>query len=461
MNRRHFLKVGGCTGMGYLTLYNSAINLKAIGAAALDNSESTDDYKAMVCILLAGGNDSYNMLVPMDPSGYKAYADSRSNMALPTKNLIALDPSLTGGIPYGLHPAMPELEDLVSSGECVFINNIGTLVAPTTKTKYLNGSSRDIPLGLFSHSDQEQQWQTGIPTDRVRTGWGGRVADLLKDMNTNQKVSISLSMNGTNLFQQGLETTPYSLNTGNGAEVIWAYNRGSESDSRSQAIDSLMYHNYQDAFKQTYIDEIRKSQEGGEVFRDAYNRRDYFSTNFDNDELSSRLKMVANTIAARKFLGVKRQVFFVSMGGFDHHDYLLDHHTRDLTKVSRAIGSFYAAIKELKLEKQVTTFTISEFARTLTSNGDGTDHAWGGTSMVIGGSLNGKKMYGKYPNLKLNDDLDIGNGVFVPTTSTDEYFAELALWFGVSKNELPTIFPGIKNFYSLSNTNLPLGFMKM
>jgi uncharacterized protein (DUF1501 family) len=171
--------------------------------------------------------------------------------------------------------------------------------------------------------------------------------------------------------------------------------------------------------------------------------------------------MVANTIAARKFLGVKRQVFFVSMDGFDHHDYLLDYHTRDLTRVSRAISSFYAAIKELKLEKQVTTFTISEFARTLTSNGDGTDHAWGGTSMVIGGSLNGKKMYGKYPNLKLNDDLDIGNGVFIPTTSTDEYFAELALWFGVSKNELPTIFPGIKNFYSLSNTNLPLGFMKM
>jgi uncharacterized protein (DUF1501 family) len=448
--------------MGYLTLYNSAINLKAIGSAALDNSESTDDYKAMVCILLAGGNDSYNMLVPMDPSAYKAYADSRSNMALPTRNLIALDPSLTGGVPYGLHPAMPELEDLVSSGECVFINNVGTLVAPMNKVRYLNGSPRDIPIGLFSHIDQEQQWQTGIPTDRVKTGWGGRVADLIKDMNSSQKLSMSLSLSGTNLFQQGLETVPYSLNTNNGAELFGVFYRGgNEWDSRSRAIDSLLYDNYYDAFKQTYIDEIRKSHEGAEVFQDAFSRREYFSTNFENNELSSRLKMVANTIAARKFLGVKRQVFFVSMGGFDHHDYLLDYHSRDLGMVSRAIGSFYAAIKELKLEKQVTTFTISEFARTLTSNGDGTDHAWGGTSMVIGGSLNGKKMYGKYPNLKLNDDLDIGNGVFIPTTSTDEYFAELALWFGVSKNELPTIFPGIKNFYSLSNPNLPLGFMKM
>jgi uncharacterized protein (DUF1501 family) len=447
--------------MGYLTLFNSAINLKAIGSAALDNSESEDDYKAMVCILLAGGNDSYNMLVPMDPQAYKAYSDSRSNMALATKNLIALDPSLTGGVPYGLHPAMPELEDLVSSGECVFINNIGTLVAPTNKNKYLNGSSRDIPLGLFSHADQEQQWLTGIPNNLSKTGWGGRVADLLKDMNSNDKMSISLSLNGTNIFQQGNETNPYTLNTENGAEVMWAYNRGNSFDYRSRAIDSLMNYNYSDAFEQTYMAEIRKSQEGGEVFRDAYNRREYFSTNFDTDELSARLKMVANTIAARKFLGVKRQVFFVSMGGFDHHDYLLDSHTRDLKRVSRAIGSFYSAIKELKLEKQVTTFTISEFARTLTSNGDGTDHAWGGTSMVIGGSLNGKKMYGKYPNLKLNDELDIGNGVFIPTTSTDEYFAELALWFGVSRNELPTIFPGIKNFYSLSNSNLPLGFMKM
>lgn len=391
MNRRNFLKAGACSGMGYLTLFNSAINLKAIGSAALDNSESNDEYKALVCILLAGGNDSYNMLVPMDPNAYKAYSASRSNMALATKNLIALDSSLTGGVPYGLHPAMPELEDLLSSGEAVFINNVGTLVAPTTKAKYFNGSSKDIPLGLFSHTDQEQQWQTGIPNERVRTGWGGRVADLLKDMNTNQKVSISLSLNGTNLFQQGNETVPYSLNT-NGAEIIWAYNRGNEWDSRSQAIDSLMYHNYQDAFKQTYIDEIRKSQEGGEVFRDAYNRREYFSTSFDNDELSTRLRMVANTIASRKFLGVKRQVFFVTLGGFDHHDYLLDYHTRDLKRVSRAIGSFYSAIKELKLEKQVTTFTISEFARTLTSNGDGTDHAWGGTSMVVGGSLNGNKI---------------------------------------------------------------------
>ena len=255
MNRRNFLKAGACSGMGYLTLFNSAINLKAIGSAALDNSESNDEYKALVCILLAGGNDSYNMLVPMDPNAYKAYSASRSNMALATKNLIALDSSLTGGVPYGLHPAMPELEDLLSSGEAVFINNVGTLVAPTTKAKYFNGSSKDIPLGLFSHTDQEQQWQTGIPNERVRTGWGGRVADLLKDMNTNQKVSISLSLNGTNLFQQGNETVPYSLNT-NGAEIIWAYNRGNEWDSRSQAIDSLMYHNYQDAFKQTYIDEI-------------------------------------------------------------------------------------------------------------------------------------------------------------------------------------------------------------
>jgi uncharacterized protein (DUF1501 family) len=293
---------------------------------------------------------------------------------------------------------MPELEDLVSSGECVFINNIGTLVAPTNKAKYLNGASRDIPLGLFSHTDQEQQWQTGIPTDRVRTGWGGRVADLMKDMNTNQKLSISLSLSGTNLFQQGLETIPYSLNSDNGADRLWAYNRGNEWDSRSKAIDSLMYHNYQDAFKQTYIDQIRKAVEGEEVFREAFNRREYFSSSFENDDISRQLRMVANTIAARKLLGVKRQVFFVSMGGFDHHDYLLDHHTRDLTRVSRAISSFYAAIKELKLEKQVTTFTISEFARTLTSNGDGTDHAWGGTSMVIGGSLNGKKMYGNYPN---------------------------------------------------------------
>jgi uncharacterized protein (DUF1501 family) len=463
MNRRQFIKASGCTGMGMLTMFNSAVNLKAIGAAALDNPGLTDDYKALVCILLQGGNDSYNTLVPLEPEAYKDYAASRSNMALDAKMLIPLDVASTGGVPYGLHPAMPEVEDLFFSGECAFINNVGTLVAPLTKERYFNGSTRDVPLGLFSHSDQERQWMTGIPDERTQIGWGGRVADLLKDMNTNQKISISLSLNGTNIFQQGKKTVPFALDPYNGADLIGSYNRGkNEYNPIGQAIDSLMHHNYQDAFQKTFIDEIRNAQESGEVFLDAYYRREDFSiAKFDRDRVAEQLKMVANTIAARKFLGVKRQIFFVHMGGFDHHDYLLNYHTRDLRRLSKAIGAFHGAMKELKLEKQVTLFTISDFARTLTSNGDGTDHAWGGTAMVVGGSLNGNKFYGKYPSLKLGSALDVGNGVFIPTTSTDEYFAELALWFGVSRNELPTIFPGLKNFYSLSSPNLPLGFMKI
>lgn len=460
MKRRNFIKAAGCTGMGYLTLFNSAINLKAMGMAALDNSSLDDDYKALVCILLAGGNDSYNMLIPLDPEGYQEYASTRSNMAMDRSIMLPLNPINTGGKLYGLHPSMPEIEELFSSGECTFINNVGTLAAPITKAEYMRGGA-PVPLGLFSHGDQENQWQTGLTTERSITGWGGRIADLLKDQAGNDKISMTLSLGGNNLFQQGVEAFPFTLNNNSGADLLWAYQRDNPWNLESQAIKSLIYHQYEDAFKQTYVDVISHAQESGEIFLDAYAERDRYNAEFDDNHLARSLRMIANVIASRKALGVKRQIFFASMGGFDYHDELFSSQSRDLTTVSRAIGTFQTAMRELGVVDQVTSFTISDFARTLTSNGNGTDHAWGASSLVIGGAINGNKFYGQYPSLRKDGDLDVGNGIILPTTSTDEYFAELALWFGVSPSELSTVFPSLHNFYDYQSGNPPLGFMNI
>lgn len=460
MKRRNFIKAAGCTGMGYLTLFNSAINLKAMGLAALDNSGLTDDYKALVCILLAGGNDSYNMLIPLDNEEYRDYATTRSNMALDRSEMITLNPNNTDGRTYGLHPSMTEIEDLFASGECTFINNVGTLVAPTSKADYMRGSAR-VPLGLFSHGDQENQWQSGLTTERSITGWGGRIADLLKDQAGNDKISMTLSLGGNNLFQQGVEAFPFTLNQHSGSDLLWAYDRDNPWNLESQAIKSLIYHNYEDAFKKTYVDVISNAQESGEILLDAYAQRDRFNDHFDDNHLARSLRMIANVIASRKVLGVKRQIFFATMGGFDYHDELFHNQARDLSTVSRAIGAFQTAMKELGVSNQVTSFTISDFARTLTSNGNGTDHAWGASSLVVGGAVRGNKFYGQYPSLKLDGDLDVGNGIILPTTSTDEYFAELALWFGVSPGELSTVFPSLNNFYDYQTGTAPIGFLQI
>jgi uncharacterized protein (DUF1501 family) len=454
MDRRKFIKLAGCTGMSSLTFLNASVNLKAMGLAAMDNSKLDDDYKALVCIQMSGGNDGYNTVVPMDPEGFADYRRTRSNMALDRNELIEFYPSNTDGRPFGFHPAFAEVEDLFSSGNCAVINNIGTLVVPTTKSQYLNGTVK-LPLELYSHGDQVQQWQTGIATDRVSVGWGGRMADLIKDMNEEQRLSMAISLSGNNLYQQGKQTVPFSTGSW-GPNTFWPL---IAENPLQRAMKGVLEARYADAFKQTFVDVTLNAHEASQVFVRAYENRISFSTDISGSYLAESLRMIARTIASRKGLGVKRQIFYVSFGNFDYHDELINAQYRDLSDFSSSIGSFYQAMEELGVTNQVTTFTMSDFARTLTSNGNGTDHAWGSNALVFGGAVNGGKFYNEYPSLKLDSNLEVGGGVILPTLSTDEYFAELALWFGVSPNELGTIFPGLSNFYSASSGMMPIGFM--
>jgi uncharacterized protein (DUF1501 family) len=458
MDRRKFIKIAGCTGMSSMTFLNSAVNLRAMGFAAIDNSALSEDYKALVCIQMNGGNDGYNMIVPMDNQEYNDYRTTRSNMALNKDQLIEFNPENSGGRKFGFHHAMPEVEDLFVSGKAAVINNVGTLVTRLTKQQYQSGGAR-LPLELYSHNDQTRQWQTGICTSRTPIGWGGKIADLVHDMNGNQKVSMAISVESDGAYIQGEKTTPFSIGSG-GPGIFWPLNGTNENNPERRAIMSMLDKKYDDAFKDTYKDIIISSHENSVAFRNAYENRIPVSVPFPDNRLSNNLRAVANMIAARKQLQAKRQIYFVSFGNFDYHNELFQSHYRDLREFSQAVSSFMQALEEMGLSENVTTFTISDFARTLTSNGNGTDHAWGSPVMAFGGAVRGNRFYGEYPSLKLGGKDEVGGGVVLPTISTDEYFAELALWFGVSPSELSTIFPGLPNFYSYSSSQKPLGFLK-
>ncbi len=464
MNRRKFLGTASCAAIGTTTFFSTLFNLGMANAAAARTAKqanaATGNYKALVCILLAGGNDSFNMLVPTENSAYADYATTRSNQALAQNTLLNLTPLGGSAPPLGVHPAMPEVQQLFNAGRLSFISNIGTLIEPTTLAQYNNGAVT-LPLGLFSHADQIQQWQTSIPQSRSAYGWGGRMADILQSMNNNQNISMSISLSGRNVFQSGNTTAEYTIKpSGTGSIGINGYDGPSAIDQiKTSAVSSLMEQQYTDIFKKTYADVVSNAQDTHELFSSAISGVN-LNTTFSPSYLSQSMNMIAKTIAAKDTLDVCRQTFFVTFGGWDHHDELLNNQNAMLAVVSQALNEFNTAMEELGLANDVTTFTISDFARTLTSNGNGTDHAWGGNVMVMGGSVNGGQIFGEYPTLALDSSLDVGNGVLIPTTSTDEYFAELAQWFGVSNTDLQNIFPNLLNFYSPS-TSPPIGFMQV
>lgn len=465
ISRRNFFGQASCAAVGVSTLYSSLVNMKAISAAALANSSTAfdPDYKALVCLFMSGGNDSYNMLMPRTPSEYTDYAATRSNLAIPVDTMLPIFPDQAGGRLFGIHPSLVRTQQMFNEGKVAFLSNVGTLVEPTTKDEYYQGQAR-LPLGLFSHSDQGQQWMTGLPNERSGVGWGGKVADLINDMNNNPNISMNLSLGGTNIFQTGENTIEFALDPYNGSSGIYGYGNNEDWNvfdrMRTQAINSMVDYEYSNMFKKTYIDVIRRSRDGHLQFQEAIGNVPEFQTQFTDNYLSRAFQMAAYSIAAHEDLSMKRQIFFIEYGGWDHHDEVLNNQNAMFGEVDAALSEFSAVLAELGLSNQVTTFTLSEFGRTLTSNGNGTDHAWGGNVMVLGGDVIGKRIYGEYPTLALNSNIELGSGVLIPQLSADQYFAELALWFGISPSELTTIFPTLTNFYQPGGAP-PIGFLNI
>ena len=479
VSRREFLGSACCAAVGATGLLSTLGSLRLMGAAAspangpqipaVAGAPIASDYKALVCLFLNGGNDANNLIIPTgsgvatDAASYAAYAAARSNLAIPRASLLDIAPKTSDGRTWGLHPAVPELRSLFNSGKAALIANVGTLVYPTTKAQY---SARSVPLPpqLFSHSDQQVQWQHSVPDKPTSTGWGGRVADLVNAFNTSDQISMSISVAGKNTFEVGNKVSQYVINTG-GATVL----TGSTTSLTPTTADGVRFRAQKDLFAQAQpgLFETAFATASGEaiVSSDLLNSvlasSGTIATAFPNTSAGNQLKMAARLIAASPTLGLKRQIFFVQLGGWDLHasqvvntDPTTGVHAGLLSQISQAVNAFYNATIELGVASQVTTFTASDFGRTFRSNGDGSDHGWGSHAFVVGGAVKGTDIYGRMPALTVNGPDDTGLGRWIPTTSVDEYAATLATWFGVSATDLPSVLPNIGRF---KNPNL--GFL--
>lgn len=464
-SRRQFLQTSS-TAAGVACLANIAPPAWAEDTKTLipkaDPIAIDGQQKALVFIMLDGGNDSYNMLVPTSDKAYKEYQNSRSNLALSKKDLLPLaDFKDHNGKTFSVHPSMPEVQSLFAKKELAFIANIGPLIRPLTRKNFLQGDV-PLPVGLLSHADQFKHWQTSKPGERINRGWFGDFADALQPNKAQQQISMNISLAGSNIMQNGVSAGHYTI-TEEGSVGLRV--NEIENDLNAVILDSfeqLLKEKYKnDPFKQNYLSITREAQAQHEIFKNAIKDIEVDSY-FSDSPLFKQLKMVAKSIKAAKKLGMKQQTFFLRFIGWDHHDQLLDSQQRMLGVVSKALSEFQTALKELDVDKQVVTFTGSDFGRTLTSNGKGTDHGWGGNTLVMGTPIDGGKIFGEYPALTLGDanPLDSGGGVVIPTTSTDQLYADLSLWFGVHKKSLPKMFPNLKNFYNLSSAKPPLGIIK-
>ncbi len=457
MTRRRFLTHSCSLGIASATVSTSLLSL---GLARTAAAQSAPGYRALVCILLAGGNDSYNMLVPTDNDQFGEYRAIRSDLALEQGSLLALPGTASNGRNYGLHPGMPELQSLFATGDAAMIANVGTLLEAYDAQAVEAGTAR-LPLGLFSHADQINQWQTAVPNARIAQGWGGRVADIMQDVNVANGVSMNISLSGSNVFQSGNQVGEYSIEaTGDGAPGINNYDDGSDYGTfKKRMVDELLAVQQTHIFRREYARRLRGAIDAQSVFVDALQTSPTLTTTFSPGYFSQALRQIARVIGARGALGANRQTFFVTVGGWDHHDDVLDNQATMLPAISQGLSEFRDALVELDVFDDVTTFTTSDFGRTLTSNGKGSDHGWGGHHIVMGGAVNGARIYGDYPTISSSSPLDVGRGVYAPTTSVDEYFAELALWFGVSVSELDQVLPNVRSFYSPGSAEPPIGFL--
>jgi len=439
--RRKFLRQAACSAVGTSALISTIMDLYAVNAAA----QSAPDYKALVCIFQFGGNDSSNMLVPRSGGPYGSYAAIRGALALPQGQILPISPLNPDGIDFGLHPSMIGLQALFQQQKVAFVRNVGTLVAPVTRQQYMQGGSA-IPSQLFSHSDQTLQWQTSYTArNGPVTGWGGRIADLLTSLNGTSQVSLSIALNGSNTFQIGenvfqLQISPW------GTVSLEGYDVEHPMDPETRAMSREIRREHANVFEQAYAATVRRALDSDAFVKAALESQPAITTVFPDTWLGSQLQMAARMIQAQAALGQRRQIFFCGIGGWDTHDEQLQDHADLLAELSTAMTAFYLATAEIGKANQVTTFTASDFGRTFASNGRGSDHGWGGHHIVMGGAVQGGRLYGRYPQLVIEGPDDTDSGRWIPTTSVDEYAATLARWFGVPASDMPLVFPNIGRF---------------
>ena len=443
--RRTFIRQAACAALGTSGLLSTILDLRKLSAATIVDG----DYKALVCLFLYGGNDANNVIVPTDTAGYSSYATARGNLAVTRQSLLPLSFHDGDGREFGFHGNLPELQALFNQGKLGIVANVGTLVAPITRAQYLAGGAA-VPPQLFSHADQSVQWQTSVPDQPPKTGWGGRTADLLQSLNAESKISLSISIAGTNTFEVGNTVVPYQVSPA-GSIGLTGFNNSAISNIRLQAFKDLLAQPQQNIFSQAYADTVTRSMANNELLTAALAGLPPLQTAFQATTLGRQLNMVAKLISARNTLGMRRQIFFCAVQGYDTHGDQVAAHGPLLTELSQGLNAFYSSTVELGVADQVTSFTASDFGRTFPTNGNGSDHGWGSHQFVLGGAVRGGRFFGTFPTLAVDGPDDTGRGRWIPTTSVDEFSATLASWFGVSNSDLAFVLPNIGRF---ANPNL-------
>ncbi len=445
LNRRNFLKNAALLSLSSSSMFSVLSGLNRVQA----QTGSLDDYKALVCIFLFGGNDAFNMLIPHSQSEYDTYRATRLDLAVERQALLQIAPVNSVPADYGLHPNMPELQALFEDRKLSFIGNVGALVEPTSKLQYSNNSVL-LPPQLFSHNDQ-QNFVMSLQSTKPQQGWASRMADMLMDVNGDADLSMNITLTGANTWQSGGMVNPYSLNS-SGVETLWGFNPDTTDEfelARLETFNALLAQNQSHLFAREHARvQTRAITLGGQVST-ALQSVSPITTEFNSESrLANNLRMVAQLLGARSSLNMNRQIFFVGIGDYDTHGDQARRHPLLMTELSQSLNSFYSALVELGLSDKVTTFTASDFGRTLTSNGDGTDHGWGGHQIILGDHIDGGKIFGTMPDLAIGSDDDIGEGRIIPTTSMDQYAATLARWYGLSPSEINETFPNLANFSS-------------
>ena len=442
-----------------------ALNLAAMGTAA---AQSATDYKAVVCLFMNGGNDGHNTVLATDSTSWNEYQRIRTtsdadSIALPalgaTGGVLPISPSgAQAGRAFALHPTLGSIKTLFDAGRAAIIANVGTLVEPTTLAQY-KARSVALPARLFSHNDQQSMWQSYKP-EGAPSGWGGQMADLMATSNSNATFTC-ISTAGNAVFLSGRQVRQYQIAA---AGAVPISNLNSDLFGMSAGANQLrnvVTGQRTDMFEKEYTDVVNRAINAHSMLSTGMapagdtgvpNPLPYINPNTlvgKSNNLATQLQTVARIIAGRNALGAKRQVFFVNLGGFDNHDAQKANHADVLARVAHAVAYFDAMLANLQgvdMRKQVTLFTASDFGRTLTSNGDGTDHGWGSHHFVVGGAVKGGTIYGNFPVTGLKHDLDVGSGSLLPTISVDQYGATIARWFGLADSQLADVFPNIGNF---------------
>jgi len=461
-SRRHFFHsaaglAAAAGGIGQRMPVPLAMGMAGLSALAQQAAAAdTSGYKALVCLFMHGGNDGHNWVVPHDTTGYTEYARARTTLALPHNTLQPITSSTQGsGRAFAMPAELAPLRELYEAGRASVVANVGTLLRPITKAEYLAGQG--VPPRLFSHNDQQSAWQSLNP-EGARNGWGGRMGDILAAANANP-VFTTVSASGNAVFLSGTGVVQYQVNA-EGPVGVNALGRSwlMGSDQAAGALRGLLADAGNNPFQSENTRMMQRAIQAAGTLRGALASVNVpalpatpmvmptGNSTLDKEPLARQLRMVAQLIAAQQALGMRRQVFFVSLGGFDAHNNQLRDQAGLATRVAMSARWFHDTLATLGMGQNVTLFTASDFGRTLNSNGDGSDHGWGNHHFVVGPALRGREMFGRMPAVALGTADDVGSGRYLPSTAVTQLAGAFGAWMGLSATELAWALPGLGTF---------------